>query len=28
LRVLESEDPSESRLESLETKLKYLRKAE
>ncbi|GAB6125512.1 DivIVA domain-containing protein [Humidesulfovibrio idahonensis] len=28
LRVLESEDPSASRLESLESKLKYLRKAE
>ena len=28
LRVLDSEDPSASRLESLESKLKYLRKAE
>ncbi len=28
LRMLESDDPSESRLENLESKLKYLRKAE
>lgn len=28
LRILDSEDPSASRLESLESKLKYLRKAE
>lgn len=28
LRMLESEDPSESRLENLESKLKYMRKAE
>jgi len=28
LRIIDSEDPAESRLESLESKLKYLRKAE
>ncbi len=28
MRIIDSEDPAESRLESLESKLKYLRKAE